>query len=140
MVPDVRTREYPGPFFRRIQVLFRICLSLALLFLPVVAQQDAPYQHLKDGDYGPSYLTTTPTDILTRTVFVTELDLTNESASTVTVDVLDKQGSPVPLLKGVSIAAKTAYVVKYEGRRATGGLTVSASANSAVNIWVRFKW
>lgn len=121
-------------------MLFRILLSFALLFAPVVAQQDAPYEHLKDGDYGPAYLTTTPTDLVSRTAFLIEVEITNSSSSSATVDILDKQGTPIPFLSGTTLAAKTTYVAKLAGRRMSNGITASASANSAIAVWMRFKW
>jgi hypothetical protein len=114
------------------------CLSTALLVLcacfPAFAQNPVSV----DGELraiDAQLIPTSATDILTKTVNVFGIALTNEGASGTTCIVVDKQGTPRSLLGSaaapLSIASGTSYVVSYGfRRRALGGITWSCAANT----------
>ena len=93
-------------------------------------------------DYPSKLLTTVATDLATVSVRVCYMELASvPAATTPTVTITDKQGTPVPFFSSVPLSQVTStlgqtYIVAFGNscRLFSGGITASASANSTVSI------
>ena len=97
------------------------------------------YQEKQTGEVEivPRLIPAAGEDVFTADIEVTELHLVNSSGSAVTVTVTDKQGTPLPLVAGVSIAANADHLRQFRGRLCPGGLHWSASVDAVVTGAVR---
>ena len=72
------------------------------------------------------------------TCWVDLLTLTNVTAGAVTVTATDVRMAPLDILKTVSIAGNTAYVISFPGGiKFEGGLNLAASADDSINVKFR---
>lgn len=87
-----------------------------------------------------SYLQVIPNvaaDVATTDTWIFQLTISNVTGAAATVTVTDKAATPLDLLKDVSIAANTTYVVAFpEGVRMKNGFTWVSGTASALNASV----
>lgn len=98
----------------------------------------AKIQFTEHSEVNPQFLPGSDTDEATQTVWITELHLMNNTSTTRTVTVKDKQGTPVPLLKDIAIDPGSEFHRKYTGMKMEGGFTWSASAADAIAVRCRY--
>ncbi len=106
-----------------------ISIIVALLLLACVVLAAPP-----GASVAPQYVPATDTTVITGTVYLRELRLTNTSTSaTVTCAVLDKQGTPLPLLASPDIAPKSTLILASPGGQIMpGGISWSCSSATTV--------
>ncbi len=106
-----------------------ISIIVALLLLACVVLAAPP-----GASIAPRYVPDTDTTVITGTVYLRELRLTNTSTSaTVTCAVLDKQGTPLPLLASPDISPKqTILLASPSGQIMLGGVSWSCSAANTI--------
>ena len=87
----------------------------------------------------PSLIPAVAADVVTGDIWLEEITLANKSGSTVTVTMVDKQGTPREILPAVTIAANTVYVIGFKARYSPGGVNWVATSGTAVVGTVRGK-
>jgi len=87
-----------------------------------------------------TFLPNTATDALITTVAVCYLEVSNQSSSSTTVTIQDRQSTPIAILPGATIPAKTTWWVLTLNpasgmcRRFVSGINWSAGASNAVAV------
>lgn len=103
-----------------------VALSAGLLMAQVIVYQK-PSSFTAEYQVKPQLVPTSPTDIVTTDAYLTGGTLSSDSTAG-TCTISDKQGSPLPALKAVSLAANTIYVIPFTNRWMPGGITWSCSS------------
>lgn len=89
------------------------------------------------------FLPSSSTDLVTEDVWIEELHLVNNTSTSRTVTVTDRQGTALPLLKDVTIDPGVEFYRKYGdergGLKMTSGIAWSASAADAIAARIRYK-
>ena len=102
-----------------------------------VTLKNAYMYHLRPRHFDPKYIPSSLEEVFGSEVYLHEITLTNSTTSAVLVTIQDKQATPLPVLKDVSVPAKGVYVVRFEGRYCPGGLSWQADQASAVVGYIR---
>lgn len=92
---------------------------------------------LRGVDFDPMLVPDVEEDVFSKSVYLTEITLTNVTAGAVVVTVKDKQGTPRNVLGPLTIAANTTYVIRFDARNCPGGVRWSADTASAVVGYMR---
>ncbi len=110
----------------------RIAACLLIITLALIAQGPVPKptQFGFTGEWGPALIPSTATNlcITTRTFYITQITLSEQSGTADTCYVVDRQGTPVSLF-GVAAAkmtfpaSSTTMMYSPQGRKMIGGLT-----------------
>lgn len=87
----------------------------------------------------PAYVPSSSADVVAQDVWLEELHLVNNTSSSVTVTITDKQGTPVPLLKTVTIDPGVEFHRQYGALYMPGGIAWEASSGSAIAARMRYK-
>jgi hypothetical protein len=126
-------------------ILFLAAAAAALVWMPPHVHAQAvvayPINFSQHQQTTPGFVPNTITDVWTQDVYLEALTLSNESSSTVTCTIQDKQGTPRAYFKTVSLAANTTYNDAHvPSRWFPGGLSWSCSAASAVTGYLRVSY
>ena|ERR1051326_4255987 len=76
-------------------------------------------------------------DVYVGDTHVIEIHLVNDTASAASVTITDKQGTPVPVIPTLSIAAHTDQIWELTGRLCKGGIHWSCTADATVVGYMR---
>lgn len=87
----------------------------------------------------PQYLPSSATDLVTEDVWLEELHLVNNTSTSRTVTITDRQGTPVPLLKDITIDPGVEFHRRYGALYMPSGIAWQASAGSAIAARIRYK-
>lgn len=116
-----------------------ICIAL-LLAVALIGQTT----YSTEVTTKPAFVPATATDVVARDVFVMRINLSNTSASAVTVTISDKStncnSGPCQIWPAVTIAANTVYMVDVGGEQFIGGIRWSATAANAVVGSIRYRY
>jgi hypothetical protein len=106
---------------------------MAELFVARVTNPSNP----SDREIFPQFIPSSLTDLTANDIHLTEVVVSNVTASPVTFTIQDKQATPTALFASVSVPANSVYSVRFRGRWCPGGLSWSASAGNALIAAVR---
>jgi len=117
-----------------------ICIAAGLLLLAVIARSTAvrgPLFEMAPANVYvyetlPANMPSSDTDVITSDIWVEEITLANNTGSTDTCTVLDKQGTPRVIIPAVTIAAHTVYVIDFRARYAPSGVSWSCVTGTGV--------
>lgn len=87
----------------------------------------------------PQYVPSSSADVVAEDVWIEELHLVNNTSTSRTVTITDKQGTPVPLLKDITIDPGVEFHRRYGALYMPGGIAWQASAGSAIAARIRYK-
>lgn len=87
----------------------------------------------------PGYVPGSSTDVVTEDVWIEELHLVNNTSTSRTITITDRQGTPVPLLKDIIIDPGVEFHRRYGALYMPSGIAWQASAGSAIAARLRYK-
>jgi hypothetical protein len=124
-----------------------VCIAAGLLLLAVVARSTAVQGPLFENapasvfvyETLPGDMPSTDTTVIAKDLWVTEITLANDTGSTDTCAVYDKQGTPKIIIPHVSLPAHTIYVINFQARYAPGGVSWSCTTGTGVTGTLRGK-
>lgn len=87
----------------------------------------------------PALLTTAFVDVATVDVFLDSVSFTNNTGGSADVTVQDRQGTPLAVIRNMSIDSSTPTIVELFGRFCPGGFSWKASAANVVVAWAKFR-
>lgn len=119
----------------------KIAVVLAVMVLLLQGAVTQIYQGTRQNSWviTPQFLPNVAADAVTHTTFVCYLEFVNQTGGAVTITILDKQGSPMPMFQTASIAANSTWIA-LQLNPATGcryfpnGINWVASAANSVSV------
>lgn len=118
----------------RTAVLVALFLIVLALFIAPAALKSQTIRQGPDLQFfsTPGYVGTGTSNVITKDFYLDLLTLSNVTTGDLTCTVMDRAGSPLPLLKDTLVPANSVYVMPTYGRFMPGGVSWSCSAANSV--------
>lgn len=104
-----------------------------------MALTNAPENFLPRQHTTPDFVPDSDTDVIGQDCYLEELTFTNAGVATATVTVLDKQTTPMPVVKDLDIDPGAPVVIRFDGRWCPGGVSWSASVADTIVGYMRVR-